>query len=78
MKLGNVALGRDQAIADVVRLQADRERLVAESGARTGGITGLSRRRERKQLADLIADVNYRLDAAEARRREAERILATF
>ena len=78
MKLGNVAQGRDQAIADVVRLQADRERLVAESGARTGGITGLSRRRERKQLADLIADVNYRLDAAEARRREAERILATF
>lgn len=78
MELGNVALERDQAIAEVVRLQADRERLDAESGARTGGITGLGRRRERRQLAGLRAEVTRRLDAAEARRREAERILATF
>jgi hypothetical protein len=78
MKLGNVALERDQAIADAARLQADRGRLDAESGTRAGGITGLGHRRERKQLADLRADVDYQLGAAEARRREAERILATF
>jgi hypothetical protein len=73
--LGNVARDCDRTIADVTRLQADRERINSELGARPGGIAGLGRRRELKRLAD---DANRQLYAAEARRREAERNLASF
>jgi hypothetical protein len=78
IELGNVARDCDQAIADVIRLQADRDRVDSEFAARQGGIAGLGRRRELKRLADYVAEVNRRLDAAQSRRREAERVLALF
>jgi AAA domain-containing protein/phospholipase D-like protein len=74
LELGNVALDRDQAIAEVAALQADRERLSAESTSRPG----LAHRRERRLLAGRLADVTYRLQAAQARRQEAEQILASY
>jgi hypothetical protein len=75
IELGNVARDCDRIIADVMRLQADRERINSELGARPGGIGGLGRRRELKRLAD---HANRQLYAAEARRREAERTLASY
>jgi hypothetical protein len=74
LELGSVALDRDQAIAEVAALQADRERLAAESTSRPG----LGHRRERRLLAGRLADVTYRLQAAEARRLEADQILASY
>jgi hypothetical protein len=78
VELGNVARDCDQAIADVIRLQADRERIASQFDARPGGMAGLGRRRELRRLAGQAAEVNRRLGAAETRRREAERALATF
>jgi len=75
IELGNVARDCDRIIADVMRLQADRERINSELGARPGGIAGLGRRRELRRLAD---HANHHLYAAEARRREAERTLASY
>jgi hypothetical protein len=74
LELGNVALDRDRAIAEVAALQADRERLSAESTSRPG----VGHRRERRLLAGRLADVTYRLHAAQARRQEAEQILASY
>jgi AAA domain/PLD-like domain len=74
LELGSVALDRDQAIAEVTALQADRERLAAESTSRPG----LGHRRERRLLAGRLAAVTGRLQAAEARRQEAEQILASY
>jgi AAA domain len=78
IELGNVARDCDRAIADVTRLEADRERIDSERRGRPGGIGSLARRRELKRLADHAADVDRRLDAARTRQREAERILASF
>jgi hypothetical protein len=75
IELGHVARDCDRIIADVMRLQADRERINSELAARPGGIAGLGRRRELKRLAD---HANHQLYTAEARRREAERTLASF
>jgi AAA domain/PLD-like domain len=74
LELGNVTLDRDRAIAEVAALQAERERLSTEVTSRPG----LGHRRERRLLADRLADVTYRLQAAEARRQEAEQILASY
>jgi AAA domain len=78
MELGNVARECDQAIADVMRLQADRERIASEFDVPPGGTAGRGRRRELKRLVGQAAEVSRRLDAAEIRRREAERKLASF
>jgi hypothetical protein len=78
IELGNVARECDRAIAEVVRLQANRERLHSESGSGPGGIARLGRLRELRRLADHAADLDHRLGAAEARRREAELMLASF
>ena len=75
IELGNVARDCDWTIAEVMRLQAERERMNSEPSARPGGIAGLGRRRELKRLAD---QANQQLYAAEARRQEAERALASF
>ena len=78
IELGDVARECDRAVADVVRLQADRERIGSESGARPRGVVRLGRRRELKRLADYAADVERQLVAAEIRRLDAERMLASF
>jgi AAA domain/PLD-like domain len=74
--LGQVARDHDQAVAEMTRLEAERERVEGELRYRPGGIAGLGRRRDLRRLAGHAAELGRRLDAARARRREAERTLA--
>jgi hypothetical protein len=76
--LGNVARDCDRVISEVSRLLADRERVSSERRALLGGLAGLAWRRELKRLASEAAELDRRLDLAQARKREAERKLASF
>jgi hypothetical protein len=67
-------LDRNRAMADVLRLDGDRDRLADG----LGHAAGLRRRRERQRLSDLVADTDRRLAAAKARSSDADELLSAL